>query len=61
MRTTTSLSLAAAATVLLLLLLTTTMEVEAIRLDAESRAAVNQQQQVNVANVSDPAFFFTTV
>ncbi|XP_021316226.1 uncharacterized protein LOC8155353 isoform X2 [Sorghum bicolor] len=51
MRTTsTSLSLAAAATVFLLLLLTTAMEVEAIRLDAESRAAVSQQQQVNVAN-----------
>jgi hypothetical protein len=41
--------LAAAAFLLLLL---TTMEAEAIRLDAEIRAAVNQQQQV--AYVSDP-------
>ncbi|RLM79372.1 hypothetical protein C2845_PM12G29940 [Panicum miliaceum] len=39
----TSLPLAAAAVFLLLLL--TTMEAEAIRLDAEIRAAVNQQQQ----------------
>nr|CAB3451380.1 unnamed protein product [Digitaria exilis] len=49
---TTSLSLAAAA-VFLLLLLTTTMEAEAIRLDAESRAAVTVTQQ-QIANVSDP-------
>ncbi|PAN08747.1 hypothetical protein GQ55_1G424600 [Panicum hallii var. hallii] len=39
----TSVPLAAAAFLLLLL---TTMEAEAIRLDAEIRAAVNQQQQV---------------
>ncbi|KAF8730095.1 hypothetical protein HU200_017061 [Digitaria exilis] len=47
---TTSLSLAAAA-VFLLLLLTTTMEAEAIRLDAESRAAVTVTQQ-QIANES---------
>ncbi|OEL12974.1 hypothetical protein BAE44_0026008 [Dichanthelium oligosanthes] len=41
----TSLSLAAAAVFLLVLL--TTMEAEAIRLDAESLAAVSQQQIVN--------------
>ncbi|KAJ1281467.1 hypothetical protein BS78_04G308000 [Paspalum vaginatum] len=47
----TSLSLAAAATAVFVLLLLTAVEVEAIRLDAESRAAVNnnhQQQQVVV-------------
>nr|CAB3448228.1 unnamed protein product [Digitaria exilis] len=44
----TSLPLAAAA-VFLLLLLTTTMEAEAIRLDAESRAAVTISQQ-QIAN-----------
>lgn len=49
----TSLSLAAAA-VFLILLLTTTMEAEAIRLDAESRAAVTVSHQQIAANVSDP-------
>ena len=46
----TSLPLAVSAVFLLLLL--TTMEAEAIRLDAESRAAVSKHQQ-NV-NVSHP-------
>ncbi|CAL5020058.1 unnamed protein product [Urochloa decumbens] len=44
----TSLSLAAAAVFLVLLL--TTMEAQAIRLDAESRAAVSQSQQQTVNN-----------
>ncbi|CAL4967469.1 unnamed protein product [Urochloa decumbens] len=44
----TSMSLAAAAIFLILLL--TTMEAEAIRLDAESRAAVSQSQQQIAVN-----------
>ncbi|CAN6245735.1 unnamed protein product [Urochloa humidicola] len=47
----TSLSLAAAAVFLILLL--TTMEAEAIRLDAESRAAVSQSQQQTVNKPSE--------
>ncbi|CAN6279707.1 unnamed protein product [Urochloa humidicola] len=47
----TSLSLAAAAVFLLLLL--TTMGAEAIRLDAESRAAVSQSQQQTVDKPSE--------
>ncbi|CAN6233067.1 unnamed protein product [Urochloa humidicola] len=47
----TSLSLAAAAVFLIMLL--TTMEVEAIRLDAESRAAVSQSQQQTVNKPSE--------
>ncbi|CAN6239151.1 unnamed protein product [Urochloa humidicola] len=47
----TSLSLAAAAVFLLLLL--TTMGAEAIRLDAESRAAVSQSQEQTVNKSSE--------
>ncbi|RLN09417.1 hypothetical protein C2845_PM11G22870 [Panicum miliaceum] len=50
----TSLPLAAASAVFLLLLLTT-MEAEAIRLDAESRAAVSQQQQIANKPGENPA------